>query len=269
MYACSLIIAFYNKIDYLKLVFAGLERQSFKDFEVIIADDGSNYENVEALKILIKSSPLNITHIWHDDDGWRKNIILNKAVLASKSSYLIFIDGDCVPHKHFIKEHYNYRSENACLAGRRVNLSGKVTSYLTPEKVRKGWLELNFPIILYNSFFRESNIEKGIYIKPKFLRPLFNKRKRDVLGCNFSLFKDKLLLINGFDERYKNPGNGEDADIQFRLELLNVEIKALNLIAVQYHLFHKELPRSSDVFILFDQVKEEKNHYTKYGIIKN
>ncbi len=266
MYSCSLIIAFYNKIEYLKLVLAGLERQTFKDFEVIIADDGSNEEVVKELENIVKNSSLKINHIWHEDMGWRKNIILNKAVLASNSDYLIFIDGDCVPHKQFIKEHFDYKEKDACITGRRVNLSKKITSMLTPENVRKGWLENNFLLMLYYSFFRESNIEKGIYIKNKFLQSLFNKRKRGILGCNFSLYKEKLLSINGFDERYRNPGNGEDSDVQFRLELINADIKPLNLVAVQYHLFHKELPRSKDVFELFDKVKSEKIAFTNYGI---
>lgn len=53
----SLIIWIYNKIDYLKLLFASLKRQAFSAFEIIIADDGSNdcavNERMSLLKKLV------------------------------------------------------------------------------------------------------------------------------------------------------------------------------------------------------------------------
>ena len=139
----SLIIAFYNKIDFLKLVLAGCERQTMKDFEVIIADDGSRPEIVAEINQIKEASPLNIQHIWHEDDGWRKNEMLNKAVVASKSDYLVFVDGDCIPHSRFIEEHYLQREENTCLTGRRVNLSQKISNQLNPTNIKAGFLENN------------------------------------------------------------------------------------------------------------------------------
>src|SRR5665647_325671 len=101
----SLIISFYNRIDFLKLIFAGLEQQSFRDFEVIIADDGSRSEIVEEVKLMIGSASFPVKHIWQEDNGWQKNTILNKAIVASEAPYIIFIDGDCIPHRRFIEEH--------------------------------------------------------------------------------------------------------------------------------------------------------------------
>jgi glycosyltransferase involved in cell wall biosynthesis len=268
MYECSLIIAFYNKIDYLKLVLAGLERQTFTNFEIIIADDGSKEEIVSELKKIIETSSLTIRHIWHEDKGWRKNEILNKAVLIAHAPYLVFIDGDCIPHRDFIKEHIELSEENVCLTGRRVNLGQKITIGLTPQKVKNGWLEKNYITMLFHSFFRESNIEKGVYIRNRNLRVFLNKEKRGILGSNFSLPKDILLKINGFDERYKTTGYGEDSDVQFRLELIGVVIKSLNYIALQYHLYHKELPRPQSGYDLLNQVKTEKEAFTRFGIQK-
>ena len=141
MSKASVIISFYNRIDYLKLVLTGLERQTFRDFEIIIADDGSSEKIVEELeKISIKISyPL--IHVWHEDKGFRKNKILNRAITSSNTDYLIFIDGDCIPHKEFVKEHLIYSNIGKCLTGRRVNLSEKITGYLSVEKIRNGYLE--------------------------------------------------------------------------------------------------------------------------------
>ncbi|MFA7288150.1 MAG: glycosyltransferase [Melioribacteraceae bacterium] len=269
MIKTSLIIAVYNNKKYLELVFAGLERQTFKDFEVIIADDGSNCSVIDFINEYKLTSPMTIKHVWHEDKGFRKNKILNEAIRKSETEQIIIIDGDCVPHKEFIKEHYLSRIEGFCFTGRRINLSEKFTSLLTPTNVGNGFIEKNLPRLFIDAVFGKSNyVEKGIYIKSYFLRALLNKKKRGLLGCNFSLMKSNLLDINGFDERYEAPSIGEDSDIQFRLELNGIRIESLNHIAVQYHLYHKLQERPQINLDLFEQVKKEKTAFTRFGIEK-
>ena len=247
---------------------ASLERQTFTNFEIIIADDGSREDVVAELKSVISHTPLTVRHVWHEDKGWRKNEILNKAVGMAQAPYLIFIDGDCILHRHFISEHLSLQEERVCLTGRRVNLGPTVTARLTPQKVKNGWLEKNYLTLLFHSFFRESNIEKGVYLRNTKLRLLFNQEKRGILGSNFSLAKALLLQINGFDERYTTPGYGEDSDVQFRLELEGISVKSLNYIALQYHLYHKELPRPQAGHDLLNTVMESKQAFTPFGIQK-
>lgn len=265
----SIIIAFYNRIDFLQLILAGFERQTFMDFEIVIADDGSSEESVSELKKIIKGSPLNIKHVWHEDRGFRKNKIMNKALLESSTDYLIFIDGDCIPHKEFVREHFENKGKGLCLTGRRVNLSEKISSKLTSEIIKKGYLEKNFFTFLFSGISGHSNyIEKGIYIKSKILRELLNKKNRGLLGCNFSIHKNDLLSINGFDERYEGPAIGEDSDIQFRLELSNIKIKSLANTAIQFHLYHKIQTRSETNLELFKEVQKSRISYTPFGINK-
>lgn len=268
MIKASLIIAFYNRVDYLKLVFAGLKRQTFNDYEIIIADDGSKKEVVDELKNLIASFHVPVIYLWHEDKGFRKNKIMNSAIKASKSNYLIFIDGDCVPHKEFIKEHYNNRTTKTCLTGRRVNLSEKLTDSLTEKKIEDGFLENSFNLLSDGIFGNSNYVEKGIYFRNNFMRRIFNKKRRGLLGCNFSIHKDDFLSINGFDERYIYPSIGEDSDVQYRLELNGINIKSLNHIAVQYHLFHTLQQRKQVNLDLFEQVKKEKKFFTGSGIEK-
>ncbi len=166
-------------------------------------------------------------------------------------------------------EHFRSREVNTCFTGRRINLSEKFTALLTPANVREGFIEKNIPLLFIDAIFGKSNyVEKGIYLKSQFLRKLFNKKKRGLLGCNFSLMKKDLLDINGFDERYEAPSIGEDSDVQFRLELNGVTIESLNHIAVQYHLYHKLQDRPQINLDLFEQVKMEKTPYTPYGLEK-
>jgi len=265
----TLIISFYNRLDYLKLVFAGLEIQTFKNFEVIIADDGSSENVVQELYDLISKSSFPAKHIWQEDKGFRKNRILNRAIVESKTNYLVFIDGDCVPHSEFLREHYFNREEKVCLTGRRVNLSRKMTENLNEDKIRNKFLEQNIPLILLDSIFGERvDFEKGIYIKSNLLRKYLNKKPRGILGCNFSIHKEDILSVNGFDERYEAPSIGEDTDLQFRLELSGIKIKSLNNIAIQYHLYHKLQERRPENLKLFEEVKKVGKAFTPFGIIK-
>lgn len=269
MIKTSVIAAFYNNIKYLKLILAGFERQTEKGFEFIIADDGSKEEVVKEIERISSNYSFRIKHVWHPDKGFRKNKILNQAILVSESEHLIFIDSDCVPHSKFVEEHLGESSANTVCTGRRVNLSQKITSLLTEDKIKEGFLESNNILLLEDALFGKSNyVEKGFYFENKFLRKLLNKKVRGLLGCNFSLFKKDMLAINGFDERYEAPSIGEDSDVQFRLELNGIKVKSLNHIAVQYHLYHKLQERLQKNLDLFDEIKKTELSFTKHGLIK-
>ncbi|HSD64615.1 MAG TPA: glycosyltransferase [Ignavibacteriaceae bacterium] len=267
MPSASVIISVYNRFDYLELVLAGFERQSFKQFEVIIADDGSGDDFVKKLNNISRSFSFPVVHLRQEDKGFRKNKILNKSIIASTADYLIFIDGDCIPHREFVNEHLNHRMKNICFTGRRVNLSDKITLQLSPGLVREGYLEKNNLKLIMDGLFGQSfYVEKGFFVKNKYLRNILNKKTRGLLGCNFSIYKKDFLRINGFDERYEAPSVGEDSDVQYRLELNGTSIKSLNNIAVQYHLYHKLQERPQKNLDLFNKVKESGLAFTPFGI---
>lgn len=267
-FSVSVVISFYNKIEYLNLILAALERQSFRDFEVVIADDGSRQDVVEEIRSIMKSSPLVIQHVWHEDKGFRKTRIFNEAIRKSRSPYLIFMDGDCIPHWKFVEEHYNNREPHVLLAGRRVYLSEKISRSLSAEKIRNGYLEGAFVMrLLADAIFgRSSHVIKGVYIRNVALRKFLNRSMKGVLGSNFSVHKEDLEAINGFDERYEAPAVGEDTDIEVRMLWNNVRIKMVKNMAVQYHIHHKKLPRPEQNLVIFEEVKKEKRAFTPYGL---
>ena len=174
----SVIISFYNRIDYLKLVLAGFERQTFRDIEIIIADDGSKEEIVKEIEKLSLKVSFPLLHLWHEDKGFRKNKILNRAITEANSDYLIFIDGDCVPHREFVREHYDYRNENNCLTGRRVNLSEKFTNKLNETDIKNGYLEKSLHLMISDGLFGKSDyVERGFYVQNKFSEKLFKQKE--------------------------------------------------------------------------------------------
>ncbi len=101
----TIIIAVYNGVRNLEFIFAALARQSMNDFEVIIADDGSGPEIRKLIERTKPRLPFPVNHLWQADQGFRKNVMLNKSIEVAQTDYLAFIDGDCLPHRHFLKDH--------------------------------------------------------------------------------------------------------------------------------------------------------------------
>jgi len=272
-YKASIIISFYNKISLLKFIFAALERQTLMDFEVVIADDGSSKEVVSELESILNNYSFPIRHIWHEDDGWQKNRILNKAVIASKSDYLIFIDADCIPHPLFVQEHIESRRQNQVVSGRSVMLTEKISKELTLEKVQNGYLDMKviFPLAFESiSSSYKTCFENIIRIRNPYLRRLLIKDKvKGFWGCNFSIYKVNILKVNGFDERFVYPGFGEDIDLERRLERIGVLSISKKHMVTQCHFYHIHFDLlHKPNLILHAENNENEVTYTPFGLNK-
>ena len=269
----SVIISFYREVDQLALTLAALEVQQAATqaarkaatFEIIIADDGSPPEIVTALSTMLDECPIASRHVHHEDLGFRKTRILNRAVEAASGEYLVFIDMDCIPHPSFVRAHVQYRERGVVLEGRRVHLSPKITSALTPEAVRAGTLQ-SLPVFIDGILGKTHGMRKGFLIRNRLLRRLVNRSTRGLVGSNFSLHREDLLAVNGFDERYEAPGTGEDADLQVRLQGMGCRLVNVHNQAIQYHLHHAIRERSPHNRALLDQVKADHAWVTPYGI---
>lgn len=267
----ALIVSIYNKIDALKLVLSSLELQSFKNFEVILSDDGSNEDSVSLINDLIKSHSFPIKHVWHADDGWNKNAILNKSLMSTEAPYIVFADGDCLLHHKFIEEHFLNKIPKTILAGRRVNLSERVSLKLTNKRIAQGYLRrtIVFDSILDSIKSNAKDVEQGFYLNTSFIKKYLNRKEKGVLGSNFSISKDELLKINGFDERFSYPAAGEDSDIEARLRRNGLTVKTIRNQAIQFHLYHKELPRVKERLVFFEENNTNNVTYTPFGINKD
>lgn len=263
----TLSIAFYNNTRVLDLTLAGVSRQTLKNFEVIICDDGSKPEAVKHVHEKLEELEIPAQHFWHEDLGFRKNRLLNWGIHHCHSDYMIFIDQDCIPHPEFVREHLNHQQTNAVLCGRRMDFSPWISKSLTPEKIRDGFIEKNlWWLILAGSYMKDNNGGKGIYLKSPFLRKLANKKERGIVGCNFSVHRQDLIDINGFDFRYEGAGTGEDSDIEFRLKLAGLKMVPFVNTAIQYHVFHRLLKRPSQNEEIFAKVRAEAKAVTEFGI---
>ena len=145
----SVIISTYNSVDWLDKVICGYNNQSFSDFEMVIADDGSSTETLDLIEALSKKVSFPINHIWHEDNGFQKSMILNKAILACKSDYIIMSDGDCIPRNDFVEIHFNYKRKGYFLSGGYHMLPMETSIAITNEVINDGkcfdlqWLKAN------------------------------------------------------------------------------------------------------------------------------
>ena len=265
----TLIIAVYNAVRYLEFIFEALRQQSFRDFEIIIADDGSGDEMKQCIERIRKEVSFPVQHLWHEDTGFRKNVMLNKAIDAAQTDYLVFIDGDCVPHHEFLHDHWAHRQPKTVLCGRRMNLSKQLTDRLTLEKILSGEFEKLSPAVWFDGMMaRSSNLEDAIRITSPVLRRILHRNRARILGCNFSIEKNILEAINGFNEEYQAPGIGEDTDVAYRLGLLHVQCITLRYLAVLYHLFHPATRVGENNQQIFDRMAAAGEPVCRNGLRK-
>lgn len=224
----SLIISVYKNTVALQTILDSLIRQTEQDFEVIISEDGQD----PAMASFIQSYPFRwpMQHLTQEDKGWRKERILNRSVVAARTDWLVFIDGDCVLHPRFMEYHIRYQQRGVMLAGKRIKLSPKLS-----ERMIKGEKIHFFPYLFWHRGCRF--VEEAFFCQwaERFRRPV-----KHLVGSNMSMSRTDLMAINGFDENYTLPATGEDYDIEWRMIANGCKIVSLRNLAVQYHLYHKE-----------------------------
>lgn len=229
----TLIIPTYNWAKALELVLLSLKNQTQLPDEVIIADDGSTEETKLLITRFKKDFSIPIKHLWHEDDGFRKSIIVNKAVAEAKGDYIIQIDGDCILHKNCVKDHISAIEKNTYLFGSRVSLK----KYFLAELYKKK--KIHF------SFFSKALKKRGrsLYI------PLLGKRykrnpimSKKVRGCNFSYWKQDFINVNGYNEAITGWGR-EDTELVIRIMNNGVYGKRLKFRGIVFHIWHNEFSK--------------------------
>ncbi|MFI5367348.1 MAG: glycosyltransferase family 2 protein [Candidatus Binatia bacterium] len=265
----SVIVTTYNNPRALTLVLAGLARQTVRDFELLIADDGSGPETKVVLDSFARSAPIPVRHVWQPDEGFRKCAILNKAILAATGNYLVVFDGDCVAPSRTLAAHVRAAQPRRYLAGGKVLLSQQLTERLTVESVTRGDLER---IGLWWGGVQKRR--RLIIGRVPGLRYLFDrnvKRPPGWRGENSSTFTDYVHLVAGFDERFTY--GLEDADFGHRLEAAGVIGHSLRYTAPVFHLDHpRPYVRQEDWAsnqAVYDANRAARMTLTPYGLYRS
>ena len=160
----SVIIAVYKDIVALNLTIEAFKTQTYKNFEVIVAEDNNSQEMREYVASI---KDLDVKHTSQEDIGVRKSRSQNNAILKSCGEYLIFLDGDIIPYSTFVAGHVQLAARGRVLAGRRANLNAELSikmreGKLLPLRLEKFYFILGFKLM----FDRNARFEQGVYIAP-------------------------------------------------------------------------------------------------------
>ena len=229
--SASVILATYNDLNILEWSLAAFARQSFSEFELIIADDGSSEDYAPVLRKWARRFAREIVHVQHERRGFRKTRIQNRAAYVARSERLIFVDIDCLPHGNFVRNHLTFLTAGVALTGRRVHIEREILP--SADEIYEHGLNLGpGRLVLEWMRGRARVIEHGFEL------PIFYESKNNgILGCNFSIMKEDFAAVNGFNEGFEGRG-GEDTDIDLRLRRNGVRVRCLRNKLIQYHLMH-------------------------------
>lgn len=266
----SVIVSTYNAEEWLKKVLWGFNCQIFKDFEVVVADDGSGPKTKELLEELSKEVFYRIIHVWQEDDGFQKSRILNKAVEACNADYIIMTDGDCIPREDFVEVHYINKEKGYFISGGYYMLPMNISKMITLEDIEEQncfdihWLkEKGVP-----KTFKNNKLTARGFIS-KFLNTV-TPTNASWNGHNSSGWKKDILNVNGFDERMQY--GGQDRELGERLFNFGIQSKQLRYSAVCVHLDHKRGYKTPESIAKNQAIRKEtrskKMVWTYYGITK-
>jgi glycosyltransferase involved in cell wall biosynthesis len=238
----SVIVSTYNREDALDAALRALSRQSDRNFEIVIADDGSGPATARVAHEWAAKTALPVKHVWHEDRGFRLSDIRNRGIRASAGAYILFLDGDCIARRNFVAAHRRLAEPGWFVTGTRILLSADLTDRilhqgLEPELWGLGrWLVPRARRQL-NRFAPLLELRLGA------LRKLSARRWRGARGSNMAFWRADLEKVDGFDSSFSGWGR-EDSDIFIRLIRAGVRRKDGRFANGVLHLWHPEADRS-------------------------
>ncbi|MCZ4287097.1 glycosyltransferase family 2 protein [Marinobacter salarius] len=267
----GVVITTYNSPLWLSKVLTGYENQSQPDFRVIVADDGSTNETRDLIDRFRERGILQIDHVWHEDDGFRKCQILNKAIRETDCDYLIFTDGDCIPEPDFIATHQRLAEPGVFLSGGYIKLTMPVSEAISDDDIRSGVI-----------FDPQWLVSKGQPKNHKLWKLSSSSLKKTFLnavtpaaaswnGMNSSTWTKDLVAVNGFNEDMQY--GGLDRELGERLWNFGHKSRQIRYSTVCLHLDHARGYSKPEIWAknraIRKAVKDNRTFWAENGIEKS
>ncbi len=205
----SVVLSIFDQPNAFTYSLLGYRRQTFRDFELIVADDGSDEETRGIVEEFRRAGDFQVKHVWQENRGYRRAKIANAAVRVAEGRIILLSDGDCIPHRDFVKVHAGSCAPGAFCAGGYVRLSAAYSGTLTRENVSAGEYEAQ-------RSWRDRLKFRWLHWKSVAGVMLGDMRKPKIYGCNISVDREVYYAVNGYDENFDGFGK-EDSDLRNRL----------------------------------------------------
>lgn len=210
-----------------------------------------------------------LKHLTQQDRGFRKARALNRAIQAADSDYLIFLDGDCVPHVRLIERHLRAAERTSICVGRRIHMGQRYSDRLIadPDFVRALARPVRYLLlapVLHADGIKNYELGFASHALSRVLR----STSIPIVGCNFSCYRKALEDINGFNEDFDESGVGEDSDIDWRLRAAGYQLKNIKFVAPVYHLHHPVTTISHRNYEMMKTLQAEGRHVCRNGLVK-
>lgn len=238
----SVIVSTYNREDALDAVLRALSCQSDRNFEIIVADDGSAPATARLVREWALRTALPVKHVWHDDRGFRLADIRNRGIRESAGMYIVFLDGDCIARPNFVARHRRLSEAGWFVTGTRILLSPQLTDCILRQRLEPESWGLAHLLLArargeVNRFAPLLNLRLGV------LRKLTARRWHGARGSNMAFWRADLEKVDGFDALFSGWGR-EDSDLFIRLIRAGVRRKDGRFATGVLHLWHPEADRS-------------------------
>jgi GT2 family glycosyltransferase len=231
----GLIINTWQQQDYLSRVLRAVSAQTSAPDEVLLADDGSQDQTAEVFKQWAARERMTTGHVWQEHVGFRRAVILNQAIARARSHYLVFLDGDTVPHPQFIADHRRLAGSDTFVQGHRALIGQKAAAWFGQGTLSADrWRAL------------ASLQMQGLKHAFRWPRPMSRVRVdlRGVRGCNLAIWREDLVRVNGYNEAFAGWGR-EDSELALRLMNAGVQRRDVRGWAVCFHLWHPPASRAT------------------------
>jgi len=250
----SLILNTYENPTALEKVLNALSNQTDTSAEIVVADDGSGPATGKVIGSFIDG--LRIKHCRQEHEGFRRSVVLNKAIARATGDYLVFLDGDSVPAREFVSDHAALAERGYWVQGRRAFVDESCVGAFEPSCGHVLLLALRGKL---------SGLLKAVRLPFPLVKR--GRKQRGILGCNLGIWRDDLIAVNGYDEMFTGWGR-EDADLGNRLYHLGRDRKFVYGRAIIYHLNHPVLPRDrlQTNQSLLDETLREKRVRARKGV---
>ena len=238
----SVIVTTYNREDALAAVLSALSRQADRGFEVVIADDGSRPATAALVERWRPRLGVPLGHVWQEDQGFRAAEIRNRAILACRGDYCVFLDGDCIVRPDFIATHRRLAEPAWFVTGNRVLLSQGLTETVLCDGLQPdGWSAAEW--IAQRRRGGVNRLAALLHLPLGPIRKLGPGQWRGARSCNLAVWRSDLEGVDGFDASFAGWGR-EDSDLLIRLLHAGVRRKDGRFATGVIHLWHAEADRA-------------------------